>query len=110
VISNIRHTEVYCFRKVYININLRLPRSNFHGTIFSPFNDKRIDELESLIKEVTITKQCSVKGCDAVTIKGHHISKIISGKKVRTCDSCGDDICVDHGYKYMKSYYCLNCY
>jgi hypothetical protein len=71
---------------------------------------KRIDELESLIKEVTITKQCSVKGCDAVTIKGHHISKIISGKKVRTCDSCGDDICVDHGYKYMKSYYCLNCY
>ena len=70
---------------------------------------KRIDELESLLSEITSIKRCNKEGCKALTIQGNSISKNIVGTEMYTCASCGENMCYDHCDKDFKGYLCLHC-
>ena len=68
---------------------------------------KKIDELESLLVEITSVRRCNKEGCKAVTIQGNWISKIIVGTEMYTCASCGENMCHDH--KDLANCLCLHC-
>ena len=70
---------------------------------------KKIDELESLLAEITSVRRCNKEGCKAVTIQGNWISKIIVGTEMYTCASCGENMCYDHCYKDLENCLCLHC-